>query len=134
MKNMKKRRFCKKAVLVSVWAFFSGSVFMVHAAASDDKWDKAGQEVMEAAGAVTEATKDTSKKAWQKTKEGSVELYEKASEESGEIWDQTKEISSETWDSVKEGSEDAWESSKEESREVFEPGICSRFLRSATPR
>ena len=44
------------------------------------KWSKAGGEIGEAAGAVGEATADTSKKVWKTTKDGSVEAWDKTKE------------------------------------------------------
>ena len=51
------------------------------------KWEKAGQEIEDAAHAVKDATVDTSKKVWGTTKE-----------ESKEAWDTTKKKSKELWD------------------------------------
>ena len=102
---------------------YASGVFTAWPVLGDDtegKWEKAGREVQEAAGAVTDATRDSSKKAWRKTKHESGELYERAREESEELWTRTKVFSREAWQDVKEGSREAWEQTKEESREFYE--------------
>jgi len=92
----------------SVWASETAAE---GTAAEPSKWSKAGGEISEAAGAVGEATTDTSKKAWKATKEGSTEA-----------WDKTKEGSKEAWEATKEGSTKAWDKTKSKSKELWEKG------------
>ncbi len=65
------------------------------------KWTKAGHEIGEAAGAVGEATADTSKKVWKTTKDESVEVWGKTREGTKEAWDKTKGKSKELWEKSK---------------------------------
>lgn len=54
------------------------------------KWNKAGEEVKEAAHAVGDATVDTSKKVWGATKEESAGVWDKTKSKSKEIWEKGK--------------------------------------------
>ncbi len=117
---MKKQSFYNIILIPITVAFLAGSVISVGADEEPGKWDKAGKEIKEASDAVVEATKDTSKQAWDTTKEESQELYEKTREGTKEAWDKTKETSEETWEKVKEGSGEAWDKTKETSQEVYE--------------
>ena len=65
------------------------------------KWSKAGHEIGEAAGAVGEATTDTSKKVWETTRDGSAEAWDKTKEGTKEVWDKTKGKSKELWEKSK---------------------------------
>lgn len=65
------------------------------AVADQSAWDRAGQQIGEAARAVG----DASAESWQKTKKAS-----------SNGWDKTKEVSGETWDKTKKGSAKAVDS------------------------
>ncbi len=86
----------------------------------EDKWDRAGREIVEAAGAVSEAARDTTVRAWRKTREESVELYGEAREESAELLEKARALSAETWDKFKKDSAGAWEETRKGSRQAFE--------------
>ena len=73
-------------------------------------WKKAGKEIGEAAGAVVDATADSSRKAWKVTKEGSAKA-----------WDATKKGSREVWDATKEKSKSIWKKSKDKIHDVTAP-------------
>ncbi|MEN8200331.1 MAG: hypothetical protein ABFR63_09700, partial [Thermodesulfobacteriota bacterium] len=54
------------------------------------EWEKAAAEIKEAAQAVSDATVDFSKKAWEATKEGTGEAWEMGKEKSKEVWEEGK--------------------------------------------
>lgn len=89
-------------------------------ATEEGKWDKAGKEMKEAADAVVEASRDSTREAWQTTKEESGDLYENAGEESAEMWEKTKEKSGEVWETIKVESFEAWEKAREESERIYD--------------
>ncbi len=71
------------------------------------KWSKAGHEIGEAAGAVGDATADTSQKVWKTTKDESVEAWDKTKEGTKEAWGKTKGKSKEIWEKGKAKLHDA---------------------------
>ncbi|RUM42950.1 MAG: hypothetical protein DSY80_06385 [Desulfocapsa sp.] len=102
----------------SVWA----SEPVAEGTASEpSKWSKAGGEISEAAGAVGEATVDTSKKAWKTTKEGSTEAWEATKEGSKEAWEATKEGSAEALDKTKSKTKELWEKGKAKLHDATAP-------------
>ena len=84
-------------------------------------WKKAGKEIGEAAGAVVDATADSSRKAWKVTKEGSAKAWDATKDGSKEAWDATKKGSREVWNATKEKSKSVWEKSKEKIYDVTAP-------------
>ncbi len=74
--------------------------------AGEGYWSRAGREIGEAAGAVSDATVETSQDAWSATKRGT-----------GEAWDKTKEVSGDAWDSTKEVVHDGAEYVEEQTAE-----------------
>lgn len=94
----------------------------------ESTWEKAGEEIKEAAGAVGEASmesldkaKDESASAWDKTKKGSAELWDKTKEESEEVWDKTKEGSKKAWDKAKETTTEGYDAAKQKVHEMTAP-------------
>lgn len=102
MESVKKYRLFKAAVVAwSICCVAPGVVV-----AEQNAWDKAGQQIGEAARAVGDASAET----WQKTKKASSNAWDKTKEVSGQTWDKTKDVSGETWDKTKEGSAKAADS------------------------
>jgi len=102
----------------SVSAIFAGShalktEVMEVAAKEGSSWDKAKKETGEAAGAVGEAVKETSTKAWDATKSTSKEAWETTKDGAEKAADYTTEKSEQAWDKTKEVSKDVWEATKE---------------------
>ncbi|MBU1453497.1 MAG: hypothetical protein KKD01_02125 [Proteobacteria bacterium] len=54
------------------------------------KWEKAGQEIEDAAHAVGDATTDSSKKVWNTTKDESVGAWDTTKKKSKELWEEGK--------------------------------------------
>ncbi|HIP82978.1 MAG TPA: hypothetical protein EYH19_05310 [Desulfocapsa sulfexigens] len=84
-------------------------------------WKKAGDEIIEAAHAVGDATADYSRKVWQSTKEGSVEVWDATKDGSQEAWNATKKSIQEAWKATRDGSQEAWEKSKAKIHDVTAP-------------
>lgn len=121
----------KNILAITLFFWMSGMVstvcaqeVAVDAAAVPEKasgWQKAGDEIGEAAHAVGDATADSSKKAWDATKDGSKEAWEATREGSAEAWDATKEESAKAWKATKEQSKTAWEKGKEKIHDATAP-------------
>ncbi len=105
-----KRNTFAALVFAGVLTFFCAVSACAEDAAQPSKWKKAGEEISEAAGAVTDATADSSKKAWEGTKKAS-----------GEAWDKTKDVSSDTWDKSKYATKEAWEKAKSKVHDASAP-------------
>lgn len=73
----------------------------------EDTWDQAGREVTEAAGAVGDATVQTSREVWQKA-EG--------------LWHTTRRASDATWESVSQEAGQVWEKAIQEAGAVLNEG------------
>ena len=89
-------------VLIGLAAMFGAAC----TPAGEDSWSKAGKEVGEAAGAVGDASVETSKDAWDATKRGSAQVWDKTKEVSGEAWDASKEAVHDGADYVKDKTAD----------------------------
>lgn len=103
-----------------VSAFVAGSMVFCSHALAEGSWNKAGKEVKEAAGAVVDATADTSKETWDATKDGASDAYDATAEKSGEIWDATKDTSEDVWGTIKVESVEAWEKTRDGSKSIYE--------------
>ena len=75
------------------------STFTAASMAADNKnsWQKAGEELKEAAAAVG----DASKESWNDVEHGSEVMWDKTRKESGEAWGNIKDVSEETWNRIK---------------------------------
>ena len=97
--------------------FFAGiiTVFVTVCVNADDntqpnKWKNAETEISEASESVTDATVDSSKKAWKGSKKTS-----------GEAWNKTKDVSSDTWDKTKHATKEDWEKAKTKVHDASAP-------------
>jgi hypothetical protein len=89
-------------------------------AAEPGHWQKAGQEVKEAAIAVGTASKETGEEVWDKTREESKQLWDKTKEKSEEWMEKGHKEGAETWDKTKEGSHELWDKAKGSSEELVD--------------
>lgn len=87
----------------------------------ESRWNEAGKDVKEAAGSVTEATKETAGTAWDTLKTESAETWEKTKAGSRELIDTVETTSKKTWQATKEGSRDLWQKGKAKIHEATAP-------------
>ena len=80
--------------------------------AQSGKWESAGREVQDAAGAVAEATRESTGTAWDAIKSGSAEMWDKTKSGSQELYHTAGERSKEAWHATKEESQDLWHKGK----------------------
>jgi hypothetical protein len=123
---MNNKRYYEWIMVVVLFAtMLVGSGTASRAEEEETSRDQAGQEVKEAAGgakeagAVKDATRETSKEAWQKTRDESRQIYHRAKEESGEAWEKTRQTSESTWDTIKQESREIWKKLLEESKKAI---------------
>ena len=129
-----REKFCVTALVVLFLMFIAVQVYATEVVSSvtpaveeTGKWDKAGEEVSEAAKAIGEAsgeswdkTKDATEKSYEDMKEKSAEAWSKTKEKSGEMIDKSVDASSQAADSVAEKSKEAWDKTKEGSTELMD--------------
>ena len=116
------RKIFEMSLFLSAMSLASGAYAQQSASGEVSEWGKVEKEMSEAAHALSDATVDTSKKAWKATKEGSSEAWDATKEGSVEAWDATKDGSQNAWNATKEGSQEAWSATSEKSKTTWEKG------------